>query len=101
MEGENCMEKQKTFDRQKQTGKFIAQMCENLPPMPKEVMQGWIQHPNDLKRALEGALLCPPFSLFPIWKTLKLGGAFGSVDMYCAALRKAGYFIGDFPRRDS
>ena len=48
----------KTYDRQ--SGKFIARIAENLPEMSTDVMQGWIDNPKGLQKFLEG--LCPPVS---------------------------------------
>ncbi len=46
----------KTYDRQ--TGKFLAKVAENMPEMSDQIMQGWIENPKALQRFLEG--LCPP-----------------------------------------
>lgn len=45
----------KTYDRQ--SGKLIARISENLPEMSSDVMQGWIDNPKGLQKFLEG--LCP------------------------------------------
>jgi len=45
----------------KQTAKFIASIAQNLPEISGDVMQGWIQNPNALKKVLAEAL-CPPES---------------------------------------
>jgi len=42
----------------KQTGKLIARIAENLPDMGSEVMQGWIENPKGLQKFLAG--LNPP-----------------------------------------
>lgn len=65
----------KTYDRQ--SGKLIARIAENLPELPDDVMQGWIDNPKGLQKFLLG--LNPPATSpvqtaeFPTWKTLKLG----------------------------
>lgn len=41
-------------DRQKQTGKFLARIAENLPEMSAEVMQRWIDDPKGLQDYLQG-----------------------------------------------
>lgn len=38
----------------KQIAKLIARIAENMPEMPNEVMQHWIDHPGDLKGFLRG-----------------------------------------------
>lgn len=44
----------------KQTGKFIASVVENLPKeIDENLMQGWIQNPRGLQKVLREAL-CPP-----------------------------------------
>jgi len=43
---------QKTYDRQ--SGKLIARIAENLPEMSGEVMQGWIDDPKGLQKFLLG-----------------------------------------------
>lgn len=45
----------KTFDRQ--TAKFLAVVGENMPELPNDAMQGWIQDPRGLQKFLKG--LCP------------------------------------------
>ena len=65
----------KTYDRQ--SGKLIARIAENLPELSDDVMQGWIDNPKGLQKFLLG--LNPPATSpaqaveFPTWKTLKLG----------------------------
>lgn len=65
----------KTYDRQ--SGKLIARIAENLPELTDDVMQGWIDNPKGLQKFLLG--LNPPATSpaqtaeFPTWKTLKLG----------------------------
>jgi hypothetical protein len=46
----------KTYDRQ--TAKLIARIAENIPEMPGDVMQGWIDNPRALQMFLAG--LYPP-----------------------------------------
>lgn len=38
----------------KQTGKLVARIAENLPEMSNSVMQGWIQKPRELQTFLSG-----------------------------------------------
>lgn len=47
---------QKTYDRQ--TGKFLARISENLPPITSEAMQRWIDNPLALQKILK--TLCLP-----------------------------------------
>lgn len=46
----------KTYDRQ--SGKLISRIAENLPEMSSDVMQGWINNPKALQKFL--AELCTP-----------------------------------------
>ncbi|MBI4692031.1 MAG: hypothetical protein HY773_01110 [Candidatus Terrybacteria bacterium] len=87
------MKKQNTYDQQ--TAKFIATVCQNMPELPGDVMQGWIQNPKGLKKFLKG--LCPPetSSSFPVWKTVTLG-IHKSVDEYRKALEANGFKIGNW-----
>lgn len=48
----------------KQTGKLIARIAENLPNMNKDVMQGWIENPTALGKFLSG--LNPPKVVVPV-----------------------------------
>lgn len=48
----------KTYDRQ--TGKFLARVAENMPEMSGEVMQNWIDDPKGLQNFLKGLL--PPIN---------------------------------------
>lgn len=47
----------KTFDGQ--TARFLAAVATCMPSLQGDVMQGWIDNPNALKKVLAGAL-CPP-----------------------------------------
>ena len=49
----------KTYDRQ--TGKFLARVAENMPEMSGEIMQSWIDNPKGLQKFLAG--LCMPVSI--------------------------------------
>lgn len=44
-----------------QTARFIAAIATSLPEIPADVMQGWIENPKALQRALREAL-CPVVS---------------------------------------
>jgi len=58
------------MNTQSQVHKFGATVLENLPDVPEDIMQGWIENPLGLQRFLLG--LCPPAEL-KVWKTIKLG----------------------------
>ncbi len=47
----------KTFDSQ--TARFLAAVATCMPSLQGDVMQGWIDNPNALKKTLAGAF-CPP-----------------------------------------
>ena len=78
-----------------QTAKFIATVCQNLPPdISGEAMQGWIQNPKSLQKVL-GEALCPAVetSDLKVWRTLQLG-THKTADEYRGALKSAGYNVG-------
>jgi hypothetical protein len=86
----------KTYDRQ--TATFLAVIAENLPPIPGGVMQGWIENPKALQKALRTAL-CPPETTsapreFPTWKTITLGTR-KTVKDFLHALTVGGLQIGN------
>jgi len=65
----------KTYDRQ--TAKFLARVGENMPEMDSVTMQGWIDNPTALQKALRN-VFCPPETAaaqreFKTWRTIKLG----------------------------
>ncbi|MBI2046048.1 MAG: hypothetical protein HYT28_01325 [Parcubacteria group bacterium] len=43
----------------KQTGKLIAKIAENLPDLNKDTMQWWIENPDALKRTIQESLRPP------------------------------------------
>ena len=53
------MNTQNTYDRQ--TATFIATLCQNIPDMSGDVMQGWIENSKGLQKVLRETL-CPPQS---------------------------------------
>jgi hypothetical protein len=59
----------KTFDSQ--TGRFISAVIMNMPEIPSDIMQGWIENPTALKNILTQSLLPP--EKWPVWKTITLG----------------------------
>lgn len=70
-----------TFDSH--TAKFLSVVAQNMPrDMSGDVMQGWIDNPKALQKALRSAL-CPPTEAgqteppstpeLKVWKTVKLG----------------------------
>ena len=87
------MKKQNTYDSQ--TAKFIATVCQSIPELSEDTMQGWIENPKGLKKFLGG--LCPPETIFtfPTWKTIKLG-IYKSANEYHKALKANGFKIGDW-----
>jgi hypothetical protein len=80
----------------KQTGKLIARIAENLPDMPSDLMQNWIDNPRGLQKFLAG--LYPPetASNFPTWKTIKLGTGPKTADDFRRALKAGGNRISDW-----
>ena len=66
----------KTYDRQ--TATFLAVVGQNMPEISSDIMQGWIENPKALQKALRTALLPPDASVampreFTTWKTIKIG----------------------------
>ncbi len=65
----------KTYDRQ--TASFLAVVGQNMPELSGDVMQGWIENPKALQKALR--VLCPPEATasapreFATWKTITIG----------------------------
>ena len=51
-----------------QLREFLATIIANMPNIPANVMQEWIENPKILKKTLEKALL-----YWKIWKTIKIG----------------------------
>lgn len=58
----------------KQTADLIARIAQNMPEMDPTTMQGWIENPKALQKALREAL-CPPEAtpVFRVWKTITIG----------------------------
>lgn len=40
-----------------QTAKFLAKVAENMPALPADIMQGWIENPKALREVLEKNLM--------------------------------------------
>ncbi|MFA5087260.1 MAG: hypothetical protein WC470_03110 [Candidatus Paceibacterota bacterium] len=62
-----------------------------MPALSANVMQGWIENPQSLKRVLAEALLPPPQE-FEVWKTVKIG-TFQNVDAIRETLRKENVLV--------
>jgi hypothetical protein len=90
----------KTYDTQ--TAKFAATVLTSMPEVPSDIMQQWIENPKDLQHALKKAL-CPPDEQkqktaapnFKTFRSLKLGTGIPDGEGFRAALKKAGFSIGD------
>ncbi len=87
------MKEQNTYDQQ--TAKFISVVCQSIPELSGDVMQGWIENPKGLKKFLKGLCLPERMSNFPTWKTIKLG-IHKSADEYCKAIKANGFKIGNW-----
>ena len=65
----------KTYDRQ--TATFLAVVGQNMPEISGDVMQGYIENPKALQKALRNALCAKGTTTaarkFATWKTVKLG----------------------------
>ena len=88
----------KTYDRQ--TGKFLARVAENMPEMSGEVMQSWINDPKSLQNFLKGLIPSANRTTtqpeFKVWKTIKLGTGLKTAEDFRKALKKGGHKIGDW-----
>ena len=87
----------KTYDRQ--TAKFLARVGENMPELPSDIMQGWIDNPKAMQKALRSAF-CPPETSsvpreFPTWKTVKMG-TYKDANDFTIAFKKYGFRISDW-----
>lgn len=88
----------KTYDRQ--TASFLAVVGQNMPEISGDVMQGWIENPKALQKALRTAL-CPPETTaitpreFATWKTITIGTQ-KSVKDLTKALTGNGFRISDW-----
>lgn len=80
----------KTYDRQ--TAKFLAVVGENMPELSGNVMQGWIQNPRAVQKALRKAF-CPPSK---VWKTINLGTGLKTVKDFRHALRDGEFGLSDW-----
>lgn len=82
----------------KQTGKLIARIAENLPDISSDLMQGWIDNPRGLQKFLAGLCPCPPDteSNFSIWKTIKLGTGPKTADDFRRSFKADGLRISDW-----
>jgi len=83
----------------KQILKLGARMLENMPEMPTDVMQSWIENPKDLKRVLAEAL-CPPQGWREedgvIYFSVTSDGTTGK--KWIKRLEKKGFRIGDYAK---
>ena len=76
-----------------QLRQFVSSVVANMPDVPANIMQGWIENPKGLQKVLSEALL-PPHK-FEVWKTVKLGG-FQSRFAIREAIKKPGMQIGKY-----
>lgn len=83
------MKRENTYDRQ--TGKLIARIAENLPEMSRNVMQELIQNPLGLQKFLRD-LVPPRAETFTVWETIEIG-LHRSFASYRLALKERGVWI--------
>ncbi len=70
---------------QTQAHKFGATILQNLPEVPEDVMQDWIQRPKELQKFLAGLNANGSTAELKIWKQIKLGTGIKDADgMYNA-----------------
>ena len=82
----------------KQTAKFVGVIAQNLPEMPDDLMQNWIENPRGLQKVLKNAL-CLPETMpnFKVFKTIKLGtNGLKTADDFRKAIKGCGMKIGDY-----
>ncbi|OGZ73426.1 MAG: hypothetical protein A2908_04090 [Candidatus Staskawiczbacteria bacterium RIFCSPLOWO2_01_FULL_38_12b] len=83
---------------QTQAHKFAATILQNLPEVPEDIMQGWIENPKALQKLLAG--LVPPvngsITEFKVFKTIKLGTGPTNADGFRCHLKKDNIRIGDY-----
>jgi hypothetical protein len=79
-----------------QTARFIAAIADAMPSdVPADVMQGWIERPKVLRKALTEAL-CPPHETnFQTWKQVTVGNL-GNAKTARKQLKAAGIKIGNW-----
>lgn len=97
---------QETFHRQ--TATYLAKFAECMPNLSREDMQYWIDKPSELRSALSQALVREAAELKTdqkdsklkpwekVWKTITLGNGLSNAEEFRAALKTAGYRIGDY-----
>lgn len=65
------------------TARFLAAVAMQMPKVSGDVMQGWIDNPSSLHRALKDAL-CP--RIFKVWRRIKLGTGLTTADEFRKAI---------------
>ncbi|MCX6760370.1 MAG: hypothetical protein NTW46_03450 [Candidatus Nealsonbacteria bacterium] len=78
-----------------QVAKLIARIAENLPEIPADLTQWWIENPLELQGILVG-LSKKPSPKCDVWKTIKLGTGLKTADDFRASLKGNGFSIGDW-----
>lgn len=87
--GKNAM----TTQYHSQTAKFLATVAQNMPAVPASRMQYWIEHPEEVQKALARVFLFPP-----VWKAIKLGTGLKSSEDFCVELEKNGFQVSQWAR---
>lgn len=82
------------FNYHGQTAQFIAAVIQNMPDIPGDVMQSWIENPKGLQRVLESVLRLP--SEVRVWRTIELGIGPKTVDDLRSALRDGNLRLSDW-----
>lgn len=84
----------------RQIGKLIARIAENLPDMDTDLMQKWIDDPKGLQKVLKATLCVTKKNKdvmpFKTWRTVKLGTGIKDVDGFRKALNKVDCNISDW-----
>ena len=83
---------------QTQSHKFAAVILQNLPEVPEDTMQGWIENLRALKQLLAG--LNPPVSGscngFKVWRRITLGTSIKDADGFRYSHKQSNMRIGDW-----
>ena len=80
-----------------QTAQFVSVVAQNLPEMSGDIMQGWIENPSALQKALRSVLVPSQNGVeLKVFKTIKLGTSIQDADGFRKAINETGIRFGDW-----
>jgi len=80
-----------------QTAKFIATVVQSISGIPVDIMQDWIENPQDLNNVLIEVLCRARHGpSFKVWKTIRLGTGLKTAKDFYEAIVTSGNRIGDW-----